>query len=145
MDLGRSDRIPTVMSVMTPFPHTIDVEQPLEHAREAMRQLEIRHLPVTEEGRLVGVVSEREAALVQSSRPLGERLNVSHACLRDAYVVEINEPLDVVAREMARRHTGSALVVKDGRLAGIFTATDACQCLGDLLRSRSGGGSPDAA
>ena len=37
---------------------------------------------------------------------------------------------------MAGRHIGSALVVKGEKLAGIFTMTDACRVLADLLRAR---------
>jgi hypothetical protein len=37
---------------------------------------------------------------------------------------------------MAKRRLGAALVVKDGRLAGIFTLTDACQCFAESLRER---------
>ena len=46
-------------------------------------------------------------------------------------------PLQRVVAEMAHRRIGSALITKDGRLAGIFTATDACRCLAELLAGRS--------
>ncbi len=52
-----------------------------------------------------------------------------------AYVVELSEPLDIVVLHMARQRIDSALVVKNERLVGIFTMTDACRFLGGLLRS----------
>jgi CBS domain-containing protein len=59
-------------------------------------------------------------------------------------VVEMSAPLDEVAGEMAARHIGSAIVVRHGRLAGIFSAVDACRLLAEILRDRFGEG-PEAA
>jgi hypothetical protein len=36
---------------------------------------------------------------------------------------------------MAEYHIGSALILKQGKLVGIFTATDACRCFGEYLRA----------
>jgi acetoin utilization protein AcuB len=94
-----------------------------------MHEHDIRHLPVTEDGQLVGVITERDIALVSNATPdLDERdgLTVRDVSMRDAYVVDLAAPLDDVLAEMASRHIGSALVVKRGKLAGIFTSTDAC-------------------
>ena len=49
--------------------------------------------------------------------------------------MDVNERLDRVLLHMADAHIGSALVVKEGKLAGIFTTNDACRCFADLLRS----------
>jgi len=45
---------------MTPAPRTIGQGQPLSDARELMRTLRIRHLPVLDGQKLVGLVSERD-------------------------------------------------------------------------------------
>jgi acetoin utilization protein AcuB len=132
MDLARLDHIPAITAVMTPFPYSVDVASPLSAARAMMREHEIRHLPVTEGGRLVGVLTERESAL--ASRPEGAR--VGEARIQEAYTVELTEPLDRVLLRMARDHLGSALVVKRGKLVGIFTVTDACRLLGEVLQAR---------
>jgi acetoin utilization protein AcuB len=66
--------------------------------------------------------------------------SVQLACTLDAYEVEDDTPLDVVAREMAERQIGSALVVRHGKLVGILTSTDVCRLLAELLESRFGGG-----
>ena len=145
MDLRRIDRIPLVKSVMTPFPWYIDVDDGLSHAREVMGQHDIRHLPVTEKGELVGIITERDIGLVESARLSAQErdaLKVRDACTQDVFVVDLGEPLDRVLLEMADRRIGSALVVKRGKLAGILTATDACRCFGEWLRatfSRGGG------
>jgi CBS domain-containing protein len=45
---------------MTESPQTIETGMSLEEARDAMDRAHIRHLPVTEEGRLVGMLSMRD-------------------------------------------------------------------------------------
>ena len=125
---------------MTPFPWFIHIEDRLGRAAEVMAERDIRHLPVTEDGELVGVLAERDLQLVMGSAASPEQrasLTVRDACVLDAYVVETSEPLDRVLLTMARRHIGSALVVKNGKLAGIFTVTDACRCFAELLESLS--------
>jgi acetoin utilization protein AcuB len=138
MDLGRLDHMPTVKLAMTPFPWSIDIEAPLSDAREMMAEHEIHHLPVTEHGALVGVISGREVALgtaiAQARDPQREPL-VREACVLHAYAVEDTEPLDAVLVIMARERLGSALVTRRGKLVGVFTVTDACQLLAEWLRS----------
>lgn len=132
----KPDRIPAVMAVMTPFPWFIHTEDRLSRAKEVMAQHDIRHLPVTQEGKLVGVVGVRDIQLVESAADAGERasLQVRDACSLDAYVVDVGQPLDRVLLEMARRHIDSTLVVKNKKLAGIFTVTDACRAFGEFLQ-----------
>lgn len=139
MKFAKFDRIPEIKSVMTPFPWHIHIEDSLSRATEVMAEHEIRHLPVTDGGELVGIVSERDIGLLLTPNLGPERqagLTVGDACVRDAYVVDLSTRLDRVLLEMAERHIDSALVVKSGRLAGIFTATDACRCFGELLRAQ---------
>ena len=49
-------------------------------------------------------------------------------------MVDLNEPLETVLLTMAERHIGSALVTRQGRLAGVFTAVDACRTFGEYIR-----------
>jgi CBS domain-containing protein len=53
-------------------------------------------------------------------------------------------PLDEVTSEMATRHVGSAVVLRHGKLAGIFSTVDACRLLAEFLRDRFSEG-PEAA
>ena len=48
---------------MTPFPYSVDINAPIEEAREFMRQRQIRHLPVTDGQKLVGVLTDRDIKL----------------------------------------------------------------------------------
>ena len=52
----------------------------------------------------------------------------------DAYVVDLEEPIENVLLTMAERHIGSALVTRQGRLAGVFTAVDACRAFGESIQ-----------
>ncbi|MEW6270451.1 MAG: CBS domain-containing protein [Thermodesulfobacteriota bacterium] len=65
---------------------------------------------------------------------------VRNAYEEGPYVVEDDEPLDVVAREMADRQIGSALVTRHGKLVGIITTTDVCRLLADVLAAHFPGG-----
>jgi CBS-domain-containing membrane protein len=125
---------------MTPLPLSIGVEARVLEARELMAEHDIRHLPVTDDGRLVGVVTQRDIGLVldpELDLPFDEELRVRSVCILEAYVVAPDTPLDEVVDEMARRRIGSALVARNGRLLGIFTVTDACRLLADTLRGRA--------
>lgn len=131
--------MPQVVAVMTPFPHSIDIDAPVAAAIDLMKDRRFRHLPVIERGNLRGVLTERD---VRSA--LGRNIGFHNAAdLRvrdlfhdDAYTVEADAPLDLVAATMAERHVGSALVTKHGKLVGMFTATDACRALARVLRER---------
>jgi len=48
-------------------------------------------------------------------------------------VVPASTPVSTVARTMADNRIGSAIVTKDGKLVGIFTVTDACRALAEVL------------
>jgi CBS domain-containing protein len=129
------DHMPSVMVAMTPFPYSIAAKAGIDEARAMMREHQIRHLPVTERGKLIGVLSERDLDSSAGGAATGATL-VAAICARDAYVVELTEPLDEVLLEMAQRHAGAAVIVKKRKLAGILTTTDACRLLAELLRAR---------
>ncbi|MGH0036817.1 MAG: CBS domain-containing protein, partial [Myxococcota bacterium] len=140
VDWKSADRMPAIKSVMTPFPYFVEIDAPIAAAEQIMREHGVRHVPVQENGEPVGVVSQRDVGFLVNPA-LGDsersRISVRHICIRDdVFVVELETSLAYVLSEMARRHVGSALVVRKGRLAGIFTTTDACRSMADLLRDR---------
>ena len=129
-------RIPSIKSVMTPFPHSIGKGAAVDEARAMMAEHGIRHLPVMDGEHLTSVIEHRAIDLSPGAKRVGD------VALRDAYVVELTEPLDVVLLQMAKEHIDCAVVVKDERLAGIFTFSDVCRSYGELLREiypRGGG------
>jgi CBS domain-containing membrane protein len=66
------NRIPSVFSAMTPFPHTVEVDESLLRARVLMVEHHVRHLPVQDRGTLVGILTDRDLkrALVASKLPI---------------------------------------------------------------------------
>ena len=125
--------MPLIKSVMTPFPYSIESDRPVGEAEAMMARHDVRHLPVVEHGKLVGVLTDGHIRLGRDgdSSHRGER--VGDLCDMRAYVVELSTPLHRVLKHMADSHIGCALVVKNGRLAGIFTTTDACRHYAALL------------
>lgn len=126
---------PRIRDVMTPAPHTIGVDQSLFRAREAMREHHVRHLPVLRAGRLVGVVTERDVALVEALESLDEHeVLVEEAMTSDVYAVRPDQPLDAVVEYMARHKVGSCIVAEGDRVLGVFTSVDALRLLARALR-----------
>jgi len=139
---------PLIKSLMTAFPYAIQIDAPLLEARHMMLEHHVHHLPVTAKHALRGIVSDRDIKLLlgpELDYPDPRKLTVEDAYVADAYEVDINTPASIVLLEMARRHIGAALVTGHGRLAGIFTATDACRAFGEYLRERFPRGGNDAA
>jgi acetoin utilization protein AcuB len=120
---------------MTPSPHTISTRQTLAEAHQAMRERGVRHLPVVVDGKLVGVVSQRDLYLLETLRgvDVGREL-VEEAMSDEPFVVAPDSSLEEVAEAMAQNKLGSALVVESATLVGIFTSTDALRALVTLLR-----------
>ena len=124
----------TVQDFMTQQPQSIEAKESLKKARDMMSKFGIRHLPVTKDGRLVGILSERElniACGIESIDP--NHLLVIDVCSENPYTVAPDTPLRKVAQVMADKCYGSVLVVEDGKLTGIFTTVDACDALYQVL------------
>ncbi len=131
-------RIPLMKSVMTAFPHSLDVNASLRQARDMMLEHDIRHVPVKDGNKLVGVITDRDLRRALDpglAPPPKDELVVEDVMVRNLFVVDLNERLDDVLLELADEDNGCVIVVKGGRLAGIFTATDACRVFGEHLRS----------
>ena len=129
---------------MTPTPHTITTRQTLAEAHQTMRDRGVRHLPVVLDGKLVGVVSQRDLYLLETLRGVDVgREMVEEAMSDEPFVVAPDASLAEVAEAMARSKHGSALVVESATLVGIFTSTDALRALVGLLREGSAGPEDD--
>lgn len=132
-----SKPIPTIQKYMTVTPHSIGAEQTLSEAHKRLREFKVRHLPVLQGGKLVGLLSERDLHLVETLRDVdAETMPVEEAMSTNVYAVPPDTALDEVVDEMARQKYGSAVVMQNGHVVGIFTTVDVCVALRDLLRSR---------
>ena len=118
----------TVRALMTPSPRTIGSEQTVEEASRLLRYANVRHLPVLAGGRLVGLLSERDVRLVESFSGK-ERITVAEVMTPEPFAVGPDDELARVVETMATRKLGSAVVVEDAEVIGIFTTTDALHLL----------------
>ena len=124
----------TVDEFMTRLVHTIGSQSPLSDAHRLMNDHAIRHLPVLEGGKLVGVVSMRDLHLIETLKGVDPKeVTVDEAMSQDAYTVPPGTALIEVARTMALHKYGSAVIARDGNVEGIFTTIDALKALEAVL------------
>ena len=129
--------MPHVQKYMTTDVQTIGDEQTMLMAHRLMREQDIRHLPVLHQGKLVGVVSDRDLNLLETLSNVDPKVvAVSEAMTGDPYVVSPDTPLDDVVRTMAEKKHGSAVVCDNHKVVGIFTTVDACAAFASLLTTR---------
>jgi acetoin utilization protein AcuB len=108
----------------------------------------IRHLPVLDNGRLVGIVSDRDfkVAMVSPSRATLEltyllsALTVGEIMTRALFTVTPEWPVEEAARLMTREKISALPVTRDGHLVGLVTETD----LVALFMRAMGAGEPSS-
>ena len=123
---------------MTPVFETIAADATLADAKMAMREHGVRHLPVVEEGRVVGMLSEREVDLIGAIIERNtDELSVKLAMIHNVMVVAPDETLAHVAQQMATTKCGSAVVMDGDTVMGIFTTIDALAILAELATTSS--------
>ncbi len=119
---------------MTPLPRTIGLDQTVASALGIMHDLGVRHLPVVDSTKLVGVVSERELDLISTFKEIDPaRTSIEAAMIEEPFEVAPTSSLKQVAAEMAIRKIGSSVVVDDGEVVGVFTTIDALIAMTDIL------------
>lgn len=125
-----------IANFMTPAVHTIGHDRTVDEAYELMRKHRIHHLPVLDGGKLVGLVSHRDLALVEGLDDLDtSTVRVEEAMSADVFSVADDAPVGEVAHRMAHERFGSAIVQRGKEIVGIFTTTDALRALDFLLSS----------
>jgi CBS domain-containing protein len=129
--------MPTLTEVMTPFPQLVEETTSINAAIELMAEKGCNHLPVVLEHEVVGLLSTSDIKLAQMP---GHRstefteLTVGDICRRRIYVVDLHVRLDEVLDQMAADAWDAAVVLREGRLAGIFTSHDACRIFSRWLQ-----------
>jgi acetoin utilization protein AcuB len=132
-----------VRDYMTPDPVFVSPEDNFPQAMHVLRKRGVRHLPVLEEGQLVGVVVEKDLLSNQPSPAttlslyeiysLLEQLHVRQIMSRPVITVGGDCPLEEAARIMVANQI-SCLPVMDGeKLIGIITETDVFKALVEVL------------
>ncbi len=128
----------TIADYMTKSPHSIGKDQPLAQAHHVMRDHNIRHLPVLHGGHLVGILSDRDLAFVENLKDVdASKVLVEEAMTATPYCVKKTALLGQVAREMADHRYGSAVVMENDHVVGVFTTVDALRALADACEGKS--------
>jgi len=129
---------------MVENPYVVKVDDSIDVAAQSMGRHRVRHLPVVNGKRVVGIISERDVDVgraVSACHPSGRRLLVREICSLSPYVVKPDTALSAVARKMGKDKIEAAIVVENEVPIGIFTTSDACKILGELFDApRSEGG-----
>ncbi len=123
-----------VRDIMVKEVATLDVNDELSLANDIMRLGRIRHLPVVDGTRLVGIISERDlfrSSLAQAlgyeskaTRDLMKTLRIKDVMVTKVVTVTPDTELKEAVRMMVERKIGCLPVVEDDRLTGLVTETD---------------------
>jgi acetoin utilization protein AcuB len=129
---------PSVKDYMTPVPHSITPEDSVVAARALMRRHSVRHLIVMKNGKLAGLVSERDLLSASEFAGSRKRIRVAEVMAARPYTARFDEPLGQVARKMSQLKIGSAVIVEGTNVVGVLTTVDALRALADALQGRIG-------
>ncbi|WP_243638061.1 CBS and ACT domain-containing protein [Rubrobacter taiwanensis] len=134
-----------VRDSMTRDVATLGPEASVAQAWALCRERRIRHIPIVEGGRLIGLVSDRDLRDASPPRAAGGEENVfGWASMREIMTTDLVtiHPLDTIdraAREIYERKIGCLPVVADGELVGIITSSDMMRTLIELFGVRGPG------
>jgi CBS domain-containing protein len=110
---------------MTEDPRSIGASASVVEAARLMREQHIGSLPVTEDERLVGMITDRDITTrVVAESAVPENTSVGDVYSRDLISVEPNSDLEEALRLMARHQVRRLPVVENGRLVGMVAQAD---------------------
>src|SRR5215467_7880950 len=129
-----NDKENVVAKIMMGSPVTLKPEDTLDLASDVISLGRIRHIPVVEDGRLVGLLSERDlmgaAATTifrlkqRSKSALLKSVLVKDVMKRKVVTVKPNTSIKETAHLMKKKKIGCVPVVDEGNLVGLVTTTD---------------------
>jgi acetoin utilization protein AcuB len=137
-----------VRDVMQTKLMTVTPETTLPQAMRLAAERRIRHLPVVDQGELLGMVSDRDLKQAMASPAtsleaheltyLLSRLTVAEIMTKTLITVDPLRPVEEAARLMLQEKISALPVMDAGRLVGLVTETDVL----DLLVRALGAGTP---
>lgn len=116
----------TINDIMTRKVSTIELDDTLQTAAQRMRDLDIGALPVTDDGALVGMVTDRDITI----RAVADGLNVQDALVSDVMTAEVQscrstDSVDAVLKQMGDAQLRRLAVLdRDHRIVGIVALAD---------------------
>jgi acetoin utilization protein AcuB len=129
-----------VRDSMTTTVITVSPKTSVLNARRLMTGHGIRHLPVMERDRVVGIISDRDVRIadqelldclrtLQSDLVHGRYRSVGALMSRPVHTASPADTVATAARAMVARRIGALPVVEGGRLVGIISLSDCVRAL----------------
>ncbi len=122
---------------------TLDADQTLREAIGIFQKHHIRHVPVLKDGKLVGILTDRDVKRATPSPLAGDSIEefnrvvdssrVGQLMTRNPYCVTPATPLRDAVKILHDRKNGALPVVEGDRLVGLITTTDMLMDLYKLL------------
>lgn len=144
-------RSATVKQLMQTRVFTVGPDDRVDRLFFLLHYEKIRHLPVVDRNKVVGIVSDRD--LYKALGPRGRRRptsedagktplyvmprKVRHVMRRGVIMIDPDADATKAAAVMARRRIGALPVVKNEKLVGIITSTDLLREYARLGRARA--------
>ena len=131
-----------VKDYMSPAPETLTPEDHLLNADLRIRRAGVRHLPVVSDGRLVGILSERDVrrhgASILYSTPEDynktfEQTLVGKVMIRDVTTIGPDAALGEATALLHSQRLGCLPVMDGQQLVGIITRADLLRFANDVL------------
>jgi CBS domain-containing protein len=115
----------SIRDAMTEDPRSIGASASVVEAARLMREQHIGSLPVTDDEKLVGMITDRDITTrVVAEAAVPETTSVGDVYSRDVVSVEPSNDLEEALRLMARHQVRRLPVVDNGRLVGIVAQAD---------------------
>lgn len=121
-------------------------DMPINDVLAMFRRERIRRAPVMKDGKLVGIVSERDLLNATPSSVttlsiwelnyLISKVTVKNVMAKKVVTVDQDTPIEEAARIMADKKIGGMPVVSAGKVVGIITETDLFKILLELMGAR---------
>ena len=120
--------------IMMGSPVTLKPEDSLDLANDVISLGRIRHIPVVDDGKLVGMITERDLIGAAANKIFGLKQASKSALLKTVIIKDVmkkrvitvapDTPIKDAVHLMAEKKIGSVPVVSDGSLVGLVTTTD---------------------
>jgi acetoin utilization protein AcuB len=130
-------RATQVSDIMTPDPRAIEPSAKVREAYATMKENGFRHLPVVDDGRLVGVISVTDVGRLGATVSAILDKSVAEAMTPNPRTIAPEEPIESAAAQMGLYKVNCLPVVTEGRLIGIVTTYDLLDALVRRLVPRS--------
>lgn len=126
---------------------TVSPETPVHDALAMFKKEHIRRAPVVKNGKMVGIVSEKDllnaspspvtSLSVWEMNYLISKVTIKQVMSKKVISVDFNTPIEEAARIMADNKLGGLPIMRSGKLVGIITETDLFKIFLELMGART--------